>query len=258
LIDKQGYEYSPETQAEIDAAIRAKTAELVRSGKIQQGHTLSISVGIAPSGDISVESLEEGDMSEDKKPYHKPELKRLNPEEVKAEFDAALTGNQVLGFASGGLDGEQKTFKVAYPRDRKTEYWDVRDYTQFFTEIIVFRMNQMSLGANTQEHYWKAQADNVLLRNKLQTAYVSAHQKAKMQKPPKGLDTPKPSPLEIWMFGAAAYELITEQGMKLEAVLEMSGAKLAELAAEQGELFKKKSEQEGDTVYMIRKKSREK
>ena len=116
---------------------------------------------------------------------------------------------------------------------------------------MVFRLNQLGHTVGEKE-FWQAQSDVTLLRNKLQSAYVSAMQKAKIQKAKQGQSVP-----DIWMFGAVAYQFITEDGLRLKDVLEMSGAKLARLAQTEGEKFKAKAAAEGDSAYMIDKKSKE-
>ena len=127
----------------------------------------------------------------------------------------------------------------------------ITDYAKTLREILIFRINQLSI-VNSANDFWQAQSDVTLLRNKLQSAYGSAIQKAQFQKKEtEGVP-------DIWMFGAAAYELITEQGMRLSDVLNMSGNKLAQLAAEQGAILKAKAEQDGEGVYLFEKKSREK
>lgn len=130
--------------------------------------------------------------------------------------------------------------------------WDIKGYAKTLREILIFRINQFAI-VNSANDFWQAQSDVTSLRNKLQDAYKSAIQKNQMQKSQQGQTIP-----EIWVFGAAAYDLITEQGMRLSDVLEMSGAKLAQLAAEQGAILKAKAETDGESVYLFTKKSREK
>lgn len=145
--------------------------------------------------------------------------------------------------------------------------FNIQLFSAVMREILIFRMNQMA-HVNSADHFWQAQQETVKLRSKLETVYKSTTQKAQMKHsfktkmlPSEIITEPFSAielPPDIWMFGAAAYDLITEQGMRLDAVLNMSGNKLAELAAKQGELFKAKAETDGDSVYLIPKKSREK
>jgi hypothetical protein len=128
----------------------------------------------------------------------------------------------------------------------------ITNFSGTIREIMVFEINRKSL-VNDANDFWEAQRDVNKLRNKLQDAYQSAIQKSQFQKAKKGQGVP-----DIWMFGAVAYDLITEQGQRLDAVLKMSGNKLAELAAQQGEALKAKAAQDGDGVYLFEKKSREK
>lgn len=129
--------------------------------------------------------------------------------------------------------------------------FSITNFSGTIREIFVFRINQMGL-VNTKEHWDLAQVDVTNLRNKLQAAYGSAIQKAKFQKK-QSEGVP-----DIWMYGAAAYDLITEQGMRLSDVLKMSGNKLTELAAAQGASLRAKAEQDGEGIYLFEKKSREK
>jgi hypothetical protein len=208
-IDRQGYQYSPEVQAKIDAAIHAKAIEL--------------SQGYEPK-----------------------------PEPMKS-----------IGYEVTAVSEDEKPELIA---GKFAPTFDARNYSGTLREILIFRVNQLSL-VNDANDFWQAQSEVNTLRNKLQTAYNSAVQKAQMRHGFKARKSPSETmaePLsaieypEIWTFSAAAYDLITEQGMRLADVVNMSGAKLAQLAIEQGNLFKEKAEKEGDTVYMIAKKSREK
>ena len=117
-------------------------------------------------------------------------------------------------------------------------------------EVLIFRMNQMAR-ENTAKHFWRAQSEVTQLRTKLETAYKSSIQKAKIAKQQTAIT-------DLWCYGLVAYDLITEQGMKLSDVLNMSGAKLERMAAEMGTALKAKAQTEGESVYLFEKKSREK
>jgi hypothetical protein len=190
-IDKHGYQYSPEVQAKIDAAIHAKAIELSQNYQPTPEPMQSISY-----------KVKEETVSEE------------NP-----KFDP---------------------------------HWNITDYAKTLREILIFRINQLAI-VNSANDFWQAQSDVTNLRNKLQDAYKSAIQKSQMQKAKQGQTVPA-----IWMFGAAAYDLITEQGVRLSDVLEMSGAKLAQMAAGQGAMLKAKAETDGESVYLFTKKSKEK
>jgi hypothetical protein len=127
--------------------------------------------------------------------------------------------------------------------------FDIRLISSTLREILIFRINQAGL-ENSAEHFWQAQQDVMLIRAELQTAYNSGVQKAKMQK--------RQDFTELWMFGLLAYQRLTEDGLRLKDFLETPKARMEREAAELGAALKAKAEKEGESVYMIRKKSREK
>jgi hypothetical protein len=176
-------------------------------------------------------------------PYKKPELKRLNPEdvpeEVKAEFEAAIE--------------QAKEVSAAEPEEliagKFKPTFDIRVFSTVIRELMIYRLNQMGL-VNTQEHFWQAQQDAMTIRTELETAYKSSIQKAQTQ---KGYEF-----TELWMFGLLAYQRLTEDGLRLKDFFEMPKARMERQAAELGAALKAKAEKEGESVYMIKKKSREK
>lgn len=239
-IDKHGYRYSPEVQAKIDAVICAKAIELSQNYQPNPEPMQSIGYEVKP-------------VSEEKK----PELRRLEAEDVPDEVKQ--------GFAQGGYVGEQKPLMVRDPEPEPliagkfAPRFDIKNFSGTIREIMTFLINTKGI-VNTKVHFDEAQEEVVKLRNRLQDAYNS---EMKKRLPYVGRLGKKPffvpdMSLEIWMYGAAAYDLITEQGRRLQDVLNMPWSDITEKAKEQGELFKKKAEQEGDAAYMIKKKSREK
>jgi hypothetical protein len=125
----------------------------------------------------------------------------------------------------------------------------ITNFSTTMREILIFRMNQMS-HENSAEHFWQAQQDAMAIRQELETAYKSSIQKAQTQ---KGYEF-----TELWMFGLLAYQRLTEDGLRLKDFLEMPKARMERQAAELGAALKAKAEKEGESVYMIKKKSREK
>jgi hypothetical protein len=125
----------------------------------------------------------------------------------------------------------------------------ITNFSSTLREILIFRINQLGV-TNTEAHFWQAQQDVMLIRAELQTAYNSGIQKAKMQK--------RQDYTELWMFGLLAYQRLTEDGLRLKDFLEMPKARMERQAAELGAALKVKAEKEGESVYMIKKKSREK
>ena len=100
--------------------------------------------------------------------------------------------------------------------------FDIRNFSGTLRELLILRINQMGQ-VNSPKHFWQAQQEITRLRARLERAYRATLQKARLH---------QKTPPDLWMFGLAAYELLSEQGLRLDAVLALSNARLARLALE--------------------------
>lgn len=117
-------------------------------------------------------------------------------------------------------------------------YFDMRNFSGVMRELLIHRVNATSKGKDYSTVFWAAQNDIANLRKRLEAAYKSELQKTRKGQPIA----------EIWMYGLAAYHLLTDKKQRFDDVMSMSLSKLARLAGELGQPIVDRVTAEGTEV----------